>query len=124
MKLIICNELTSAETNKYLNSDALKSVITDDTVMINPKNITPRLSQNVVNLIMVSNNFAPVQIESGDRRYVVTVSSSKYKGDFDYFDKLCKSFSKSFYDNLLTFFMKRDISNYRVVKKFLKYVIT
>ena len=112
MKLIICNELTSAETNKYLNCDALKSVITDDTVMINPKNITPRLSQNIANLIMVSNNFTPVQIEGGDRRYVVTVSSSKYKGDFDYFDKLCKSFSKSFYSNLLTFFMKRDISNY------------
>ena len=113
MKLIICNELSSAETNKFLNFDTLKSIISDDTVMMNSKGIDPRKIQNVANLIMLSNHFAPVKIEGGDRRYVVTHSSSVHKGDDAYFDKLFESFKdKDFYDNLFTFFMKRDISKY------------
>ena len=55
-KLIVCNELSSADTNKYLNSDALKSVITDKTVNIETKGIDSRLRENVVNLILVSNH--------------------------------------------------------------------
>ena len=112
MKLIICNELSSADTNKYLNSDSLKSVITEREVTINPKGLAPRDVQNVVNLIMVSNNFAPVNIEGGDRRYVVTATSNAHKGDYDYFDSLCRSMDEAFYNNLLTFFMKRDLSKF------------
>ena len=112
MKLIVCNELTTAETNKYLNSDALKSLITDKLVIINQKNMTTRSAENVANFIMISNNFAPVKIEGGDRRYVVTRTSSKYKGNSSYFKNLCQSFNKDFYNNLFTFFMKRDISKF------------
>ena len=112
MKLIVCNELNSADTNKYLNSDSLKSVITESEIQINAKNVKPRQCQNVVNLIMLSNNQAPVKIESNDRRYLVVKTSNKHRQDTDYFDKLCKSFNKSFYDNLLTYFVKNDISQF------------
>lgn len=81
MKLIVCNELSSAETNKYLNSDSLKSVITEKTITIEEKNLSPRIAENVCNLILVSNNEIPVKLEYGDRRYVVSRSSSKYKGN-------------------------------------------
>ncbi len=112
MKLIICNELSSAETNKYLNSDALKSVITEKTTTIEEKNLSPRIAENVCNLILVSNNDFPIKLEYGDRRYVVSNSSSKYKGNNAYFANLCASFDREFYDNLYTFFMKRDISKF------------
>lgn len=36
-KLLILNELQSIDSNKYLNSDALKSVITDKSININQK---------------------------------------------------------------------------------------
>lgn len=75
--LIICNELSSADSNKYLNSDALKSVITENTIDINQKNIPVRTAENVCNLILVSNDFIPIKIEQGDRRYVVTEVSDK-----------------------------------------------
>lgn len=112
MKLIICNELSSAESNKFLNSDSLKSVVSDNQIDINQKNQPVRTVQNVVNLILVSNNFAPVNVEEGDRRYVMTECSDRYKGDFDYFDKLVKSFDTAFYEHLLTFFMNKDISEF------------
>ena len=115
-KLLVLNELQSIDMNKYLNSDALKSVITDKKTNINQKNEPERLCENVCNFIMVSNNNVPIKIESTDRRYVVTKTSDKHRGDFDYFDNLCDSFTPEFYENLFTFFMKLDIRNYNIRK--------
>lgn len=112
MKLIVCNELSSAETNKYLNSDSLKSVITENQTDIRQMYLPVHPAQNVVNLILLSNNATPIKIENGDRRYVVSVVSDKYKGDRDYFKRLCNSFNDGFYENLFTFFMKRDVSKF------------
>ena len=109
-KLLILNELQSVDMNKYLNSDALKSVISDSTVNINQKNEPERITENVANLMMVSNNMCPIKIEGFDRRYVVTKVSDKRRGDFDYFSNLTKSFTPEFYENLFTFFMMTDIS--------------
>ena len=112
MKLVVCNEMSSAETNKYLNSDALKSVITENRIDVNQKCMPVRTVQNVCNLIILSNHSTPVKIESGDRRYVVSETNDKYKGNFKHFEKLCDSFDEVFYENLYTYFMKRDISKF------------
>ena len=113
MKLDVCNEMTSVETNKYLNSDALKTVITEGFLDVNQKNEPVRTIENVVNLIFVSNHFIPVKVDEDDRRYFMVETSDKYKGDTKYFDRLVKSFDvEGFHDNLLTFFMKRDISTF------------
>ena len=114
MKLIVCNELSSAESNKYLNSDALKTVITENKIDINQKNMPVRTAENLCNLIFLSNNFDPIRISQMDRRYVITEVSAKHVGDIAYFDALFDSFQQpSFYDELYTFFMKRDISGYK-----------
>ena len=115
-KLLILNELQSIDVNKYLNSDALKSVITDKKININQKNEPERLCENVANFIMVSNNNVPIKIETTDRRYMVTKTSDTHKADYEYFDNLCDSFDETFYENLFTFFMKLDIRNYNLRK--------
>ena len=115
-KLLVLNELQSIDCNKYLNSDALKSVITDKKININQKNEPERLTENVANFMMVSNNNIPIKIESTDRRYMVTKTSDDKRGDFDYFDNLCDSFTPEFYENLFTFFMKLDIRKYNLRK--------
>lgn len=109
-KLLVLNELQSIDVNKYLNSDALKSVITDSKININQKNEPERLTENVSNFIMVSNNLFPVKIEGTDRRYMVTNTSDDKRGDYEYFGKLTDSFTPEFYENLFTFFMTLDIS--------------
>ena len=108
-KLLVLNELQSIDANKYLNSDALKSVITDKAININQKNEPERLCENVANLILVSNNNIPIKVESTDRRYMITKTSDLHKGDFDYFENLNSSFTSEFYENLFTFFMMYDI---------------
>lgn len=115
-KLLILNELQSIDSNKYLNSDALKSVITDKSININQKNEPERLCENVANFIMVSNNDIPIKIESSDRRYVVSKTSDKYKGDFEYFERLSDSFTPEFYENLFTFFMTMNVGDYNLRK--------
>lgn len=113
-KLLILNELQRIDSNKYLNSDALKSVITDKSININQKNEPERLCENVANFIMVSNNEIPIKIESSDRRYVVSKTSDKHRGDFDYFEKLSDSFTPEFYENLFTFFMTMNTNDYNL----------
>lgn len=58
----------------------------------------------------------PIKLEYGDRRYVVIEPSSKHVNDTVYFKPLYDTFkqdtSKDFYNNLFTFFMKRDIREF------------
>ena len=111
MKLVVVNELQSAEFNRVMNSDTLKSIITDDTVIINQKMEPIRTIKNVANFILVSNNAVPVKVESDDRRYVVINPSDIHRLDDAYFDSLASSFTPEFYRHLFTFFMARDITN-------------
>lgn len=112
--LIVLNELKNCGDDRLANFNALKSIITDDIIRINEKNQPRRDAENVANFIFVSNNAFPVKIESGDRRYLVLSCNGKHKGDFMYFNQLCNSFDESFYENLLTFFIKRDISEFNI----------
>ena len=110
--LIVLNELSNCGSEKQLNFNALKSIITDDTIRINEKNQPRRTAENVANFIFVTNNSFPVKIETGDRRYIVMYVNAIHKGDMNYFTKLHKSFTKEFYDNLLTFFAKYNIEGF------------
>jgi len=110
--LVVCNELQSVENVRYLNSDALKSLITEKTIRYDSKYVNVRDGENVSNFIFVSNNIIPLRIETGDRRYVVTHCSNEVKGNNEYFDKLHSTFTKKFYKHLFTFFLNRDLSKW------------
>ena len=112
--MIVLNELKNCGDDRLANFNALKSIITDIMIRINEKNQPRRDAENVANFIFCTNNSFPVKIDSGDRRYVVLDCNGKHKGDFDYFKTLCDGFDDEFYDNLLTFFIKRDISTFEV----------
>jgi putative DNA primase/helicase len=74
--LVICNELQSIDNAKHLNTDCLKSLITDNTCTIESKFINSRTIDNISNFIFVSNNSLPIKIENGDRRYVIFKTSN------------------------------------------------
>ena len=116
MKLIVCNELSSCDTSKVMNHDALKSIVTETQLDLNQKCQPVRKIENVCNIIMISNNFNSVKIDKDDRRFVVIDVSSRYKGNYEYFSNLIESFNEEFYSNLLTYFMKKDLSEFDVRK--------
>lgn len=110
--LIILNEPKNAGQERNDNFDALKSIITDSTIRINEKNKPRRTAENVANFIFCTNNASPVKIEASDHHYIVTVCNDRYMGDFNYFKRLCGSFTPQFYSYLLSYFIQHDLSNF------------
>ncbi|KAA6371245.1 MAG: hypothetical protein EZS28_033229 [Streblomastix strix] len=110
--LAIANEMKNFGESRMSNMDALKSINTESTFVINEKYVPKHEVENVVNIIIVTNNIFPLKIENSDRRYVVCKCNSVHRGDLAYFTTLCNSFDEDFYNNLFTFFMTRDISQF------------
>ncbi|KAA6365848.1 MAG: hypothetical protein EZS28_038625, partial [Streblomastix strix] len=96
----------------------MKSIISDLTIRINEKNQPRRTAENVMNIIYVTNAEIPVQFDTDDRRHLVfackTVHqvSEEYKEDIEYFNELSQSYTQEFYENLMTFLLERDISQF------------
>ena len=63
--LIIFNELKNCDDDRMSNFNALKAIITDDTIRVNEKLQSRRTAQNLASFIFVSNNAFPVKIEKG-----------------------------------------------------------
>ena len=116
MRLIVVNELCSVKTEFMSNFDKMKSLITDTSITIEPKNIGSKYQiDNIANYILFSNNRDSIIIEDKDRRYAVFKASSFYKGNFAHFaniDKLCKN--QKVGDALFTFLKNFHKSNEKV----------
>jgi hypothetical protein len=95
--LVICNELQSVENARYLNSDALKSIITEKKIRYDTKHLKVREGENVANFIFISNNILPLRIDNSDRRYLVINCSDEMKGNEEYFASLKATFTDQFY---------------------------
>lgn len=66
----------------------LKSLVTEETIMIEPKYFGPFQVRNVLHIMMSSNNDWVVPAGHGSRRYAVYKVSNARVGDFGYFDHL------------------------------------
>ena len=88
-KLLVLNEMDSAELSPAGVFNRLKKLITEPTIDINEKNLKVRDDvQNVANVVILSNEFNPVKISSHDRRYCILTPSDDVVGDRKYFDAL------------------------------------
>ncbi|KAA6358561.1 MAG: hypothetical protein EZS28_045912, partial [Streblomastix strix] len=110
--LAIANEMKNFGESRMSNMAALKSIITESSFEINEKYVPQHEVENVENIMIVTNNIYPLKIENSDRRYVVCECSPVHRGDLAYVTTLCNSFDDDFYNNLFTFFMTRDISQF------------
>ncbi|KAA6374001.1 MAG: hypothetical protein EZS28_030471, partial [Streblomastix strix] len=108
----VLNEIMNYNESKKGTAQAMKTIITDKTIRINEKNQPRRRAENVINTIIVTNNDYPIQLDNSEGRYLVIKCKAVHRGDQEYFNKLRKGLDKDFYDNLLTFFLTRDISKF------------
>ena len=113
--LLVCNELKSIKDEYIVSMDALKTVISDPTIVINDKHVSHRVSENVANIIFISNNAKPVIVKASDRRYCVIRCSPKFIEKFDFFENL-HDMSDEFYMNLLTYLKNIDLKGFNVRK--------
>ena len=113
--LMVVNEVKNVDNSIWYNNDALKSLITDDTVIIEKKGIDAMTCENNINFLFVSNNERPVNINNEDRRYVVFEPSPIHgKDDFEYWNEHFYGLKddQQFLENLYNWCLKQDISNY------------
>ncbi|KAA6398560.1 MAG: hypothetical protein EZS28_005908 [Streblomastix strix] len=110
--LAIADEKNNFGESRMSSMDALKSIITEYSFDINEKYIPKHEVENVMNMILVTNNIFPIKIENNDRRYVVCKCNQVHREYLTQFPNLCNSFDEDFYNNLFTFFMTRDISQF------------
>ena len=77
----------------------IKSFITEDTIMINPKNVRPSYIRNVARVIIFTNkpNPIPIDVKSSDRRYCVFQTTDKFldkKYGTKFWTKLIEHFNR------------------------------
>lgn len=87
-RLVIVNEMAATKEEFLSNFERMKTFITEDTVHINPKNISPYNIRNVSNFVLISNNADSLHLSPTDRRYCVFDMNEKYMQNTTFFREL------------------------------------
>ena len=117
--LVNLNEAEGKDTFDF--EGKIKSFISEDTIMINPKNVRPTEISNHARTIITTNkqNPIPIDVKSKDRRYCVFQSTDEYlKKSRKFWSLLYNHLRKpEVMSALYQHFMSFDLSNYDWIKK-------
>lgn len=81
-KLFLIADEVVARSELYHVKNKLKGFVTGEWIRINPKNVAAHDERNHVNLVFLSNELQPLQLENDDRRYCVIYTPEKLAPDF------------------------------------------
>lgn len=105
--LALCEEVV-ARNEKAHYKGMLKHLVTGRTLVINEKNMPARSETNHMNSVFLSNSMNPLELDLGDRRYMVLFITDV--PDQAYFDALMAEINnggvEEFYQHLITLDMK------------------
>lgn len=109
--LCVLNEASGKETFEL--NEVIKESITGKTIEMEKKGVDSIQISDYLNYIITTNNLNCIKLEEGDRRFMVFNTSSKMKGDVEYFNKLASVLDddvimRKFYEEL----MNRDLSKF------------
>jgi len=82
----LIEEMPSLQGEFHASFDAMKHVISDPTITVEPKGVDSFEIPNFANFMMLSNNVMSIKLERGDRRYACFEVSNHKKGDEDFWD--------------------------------------
>ena len=92
----------------------LKALITEETLMIEPKGVDSYPVRNCLHLIMSSNSDWVIPAGADARRYFVVTVSDAHKQDYKYFAAITKQMNDGGREALLHDLLKRDLSAFNV----------
>jgi hypothetical protein len=92
----------------------LKALITEETLMIEPKGVDPFPVRNCLHLIMSSNNEWVIPAGADARRYFVVTVSDARKQNHSYFAAIARQMDAGGREALLEHLLKRDLSRFDV----------
>jgi hypothetical protein len=92
----------------------LKALVTEETIMIEPKGIDPFPVRNCVHLVMSSNAMWVVPADADDRRYFVLDADDQHAKDTAYFAAIANQMDHGGREALLHLLLNRDLSRFSV----------
>jgi hypothetical protein len=92
----------------------LKALITEDTLMIEPKGVDPFAVRNCLHLIMSSNNDWVIPAGADARRYFVLGVPDAKKQDHAYFAAIAREMDEGGREALLYHLLDRDLSSFNL----------
>jgi hypothetical protein len=109
--LCVLNEASGKETFEL--NEVIKESITGKTIEMEKKGVDSLRIRDYLNYIITTNNLNCIKLEEGDRRFMVFNTSSKMKGDVEYFNNLASALDddvimRKFYEEL----MNRDLTKF------------
>lgn len=107
----ICADELSFGGNKQ-EANRLKTFITEKQRTINDKMKTAFKVDAYTRSFILSNEDYVVNVEQGDRRYIISECSSELKGNYDWFDKYQNWLKDGGFNNIMYFLVNRDIKNF------------
>jgi hypothetical protein len=96
------------------HASTLKTLVTEDSIMIEPKGIDTEMVANCLHIIMASNEDWVVPAGMNERRFCVLDVSDAHMQDAIYFGKIADAMKNSGYNNLLNFLLQHDIKKFDV----------
>jgi hypothetical protein len=96
------------------HESVLKTLVTEDTIIVEGKGLDAEVSPNYVHLIMASNDQWVVPAGADERRYYILDVGEGKKQDTGYFKRIRKSMNEGGREALLHFLMTLDLKDYEV----------
>lgn len=110
--VVFADEAFFAGDKKH--ESTLKTMVTEDTMMVEPKGVDSEMAPNYTHIIMASNNDWVVPAGGDERRYFVLDVGADQQQDTEYFKNILEQMKNGGYEALLHFLMTYDLSEYNV----------
>lgn len=110
--LLFADEAVFAPDKSH--SSVLKTLVTENQIVIERKGIDAESCSNYIHLIMASNDHFVVPAGMGDRRFFVLKVCNEHKDDHAYFEAIKKQMDEGGYEALLHVLMNLDLSKFNV----------
>lgn len=110
--LVFADECFAA--NDKAAESALKSLITEETIRVEPKGVDNLEARNCVHLIMATNHDWAISADLDDRRFFVLEVDDVHRTDTKYFGAMRAQMENGGYEALLHFLMTYDLSDFDV----------
>lgn len=98
------------------HASTLKTLVTEDSLMVEPKGVDTEMVANCLHIMMASNEQWVVPAGLNERRFCVLDVGSKHMQDGNYFGKISDALANGGYSNLLHDLLSRDIKKFDVRK--------
>ena len=100
--------------NDKRHESILKTLITEERLVIEAKGVDVEVVPNYIHLIMCSNDLHVIPAGGDERRFFVLEVSTGRQGDKDYFAAIAEQMENGGYEALLHYLRSYDLSNFEV----------